>query len=101
MIDEKRLRVICHGQAYQKQVAKFVNWKVQPRNFKTEDLVVKKIIFNNLNSRGKFTPNYEGPYIVKKVLPRGALILVDMLGTELAYPVNTNAVKIFYPWNED
>ena len=42
--------------------------KVKPRRFEVDDLVVKKIIFNNSDPHGKFTWNYEGPYIVKKVL---------------------------------
>ena len=58
---------------------------------------MKKVIFNNLDPRGKFTSNYESPYIVKKVLPGGALILVDMARIELAYLVNADTVKIFYP----
>ena len=95
MIDKKRLKAICHGQAYQRRVAKSFNRKVKPRNFKTEDLVVKKVIFNNSNPRGKFTPNYEGPYIVKKVLPGEVLIFVDMTRTELAYLINADVVKIF------
>ena len=62
---------------------------------------MKKVIFNNSDPYGKFTLNYEGPYIVEKVLFGGALILIDMAGTELAYPINAYAVKIFYLWNEE
>lgn len=47
--------------------------------------------------RGKFTSNYEDPYVVKKVLSGGALILVNMDGDELGYPVNADATQIFYP----
>ena len=97
MIDERRLRAICHGQAYQKRVVKSFNRKVKPRRFEMNDLVVKKVIPNNLDLHGKFTLNYEGLYIVKKVLPGGSLILVDMTGRELAYLVNADAINIFYP----
>ena len=38
LINEKRLRAICHGQAYQKRVTKSFNRKVKSRHFKTEDL---------------------------------------------------------------
>ena len=97
MIGEKRLEAVCYGQAYQRRVANSFNQKVKPRNFKPEDLIVRKIIFNNSDPQGNFTSNYEGPYIVKKVLLGRALILVHMAGTELAYPVNADAVKIIYP----
>ncbi|XP_039156062.1 uncharacterized protein LOC120287353 [Eucalyptus grandis] len=46
---------------------------------------------------GKFTSNYEGPYIVKKVLLGGALILVEIDGEELSRPVNADVVKKYYP----
>ena len=40
--------------------------KVHSRVFKEGDLVLKKILLPHLDSRGKWTPNYEGPYVVKK-----------------------------------
>jgi len=41
-------------------------------------------------------PNYEGPYVVKKTLPGGALILTKMDGEELHLLVNSDTVKKFY-----
>jgi len=41
-------------------------------------------------------PNYEGPYVVKKVFSRGALILTRMDVEELPLPVNSDAIKKFY-----
>jgi len=46
--------------------------------------------------RGKWTPNYEGPYVVKKALSRGAPILARMDGEELPLPVNSDTIKILY-----
>ncbi|XP_073224697.1 uncharacterized protein [Cicer arietinum] len=46
--------------------------------------------------RGKWTPNYEGPYVVKKAFSGGALILTNMDGKGLALPVNSDAVKKYY-----
>ena len=60
------------------------------------DLVVKKIISIQKDRRGKWMPNYEGPYVVKKVFSGGALILTRMDGEELPLPVNSDAVKKFY-----
>ena len=45
---------------------------------------------------GKWMPNYEGPYVVKKVFSGGALILTRMDGEELPLPVNSDAIKKFY-----
>ena len=96
LIDEKRLAAVCHGQLYQKRVKKSFDKKVRPREFHEGDLVVKKIISVQRDHRGKWMPNYEGPYIVKKVFSGGALILTTMDGEELSLPVNSDAVKIFY-----
>jgi len=58
--------------------------------------VVKKIIYFQKDHRGKWMPNYEGPYVVKKEFSGGALILAKMDGEELPLSVNSNAVKKFY-----
>jgi len=67
-----------------------------PREFHEGDLVLKKILPIQRNHKGKWTPNYEGPYVVKKAFSGGALILIRMDGEELPLPVNSDAVKIFY-----
>ena len=93
---KKRIKALCHGQNYQKRVAKSFNRKVRPRHFEVNDLVLRKVL-PIIPDRGKFSPNYEGPYVIKKVLPGGALILVEMDGRELPKPVNADAVKKYFP----
>ncbi|XP_056169085.1 uncharacterized protein LOC130138612 [Syzygium oleosum] len=97
LIDENRLKALCHGQCYQKRVAKPFNRKVRPRHFKTGDLVLRKVLSITPELGGKFAPNYDGPYVVRKVLPGGALILVEMDGQELPKPVNADSVKKYFP----
>jgi len=41
-------------------------------------------------------PNYEVPYVVKRALPGGTLILTRMDGEKLPLPVNSDSVKKFY-----
>jgi len=41
-------------------------------------------------------PNYEGPYMVKKVFSRKVLILTRMDGEDLPLSVNSDTVKKFY-----
>ncbi len=43
-------------------------------------MILKKVLHISADSRGKFTPKYEGPYVVKKVLERGALTITNMDG---------------------
>jgi len=96
LIEEKRLAAVCHGQLYQKRMKKAFHKKVRPREFHEGDLVVKKIISVQKDHRGKWMPNYEGPYVVKKAFSGGALILTRMDGEELPLPVNSDTVKKFY-----
>jgi len=83
VIDEKRLAAVCHGQLYQKRMKETFDKKVHRREFREGDFVVKKIISVQKDHRGKWMPNCEGPYVVKKVFSRGTLILTRMDGEEL------------------
>nr|XP_033512645.1 uncharacterized protein LOC117277323 [Nicotiana tomentosiformis] len=46
--------------------------------------------------KGKFSLNWQGPYLVKKVLSKGALHLVDIEGKVTDISVNADAVKRYY-----
>jgi transposase InsO family protein len=96
LIDEKRMTDMCHGQLYQKRIKRAFDKKVCLREFKEGDLVLKKILPVHKDMRGKWSPNYEGPYVVKKAFSGGSLILTTMDGEELAHPVNSDAVKKYY-----
>ena len=96
LIDEKRMTSLCHGQLYQKRLKRAFDKKVRVREFREGDLVLKKILPIHKDSRGKWTPNYEGPYVVKKAFSGGALILTTMDDEELSHPVNSDAVKKYY-----
>ena len=97
MIEGKRLAAICHGQLYQGRMARAINKKVCPRIFKPGDLVLKKVLPNQEDRRGKWAPTYEGPYIVERALAGGALMLTTMDGQKFNKPVNSDAVKKYYP----
>ncbi|XP_075084777.1 uncharacterized protein LOC142168024 [Nicotiana tabacum] len=49
-----------------------------------------------VEAKGKFAPNWQGPYLVKKVLSKGALHLVDIEGKVTDISVNADAVKRYY-----
>jgi len=58
--------------------------------------VLKKMSHAVKDNRGKWPPNYEGPFVVKRDFSGGALILTNMDGEELPSPVNSDAVKPYY-----
>ncbi|KEH40360.1 hypothetical protein MTR_1g027810 [Medicago truncatula] len=92
LIKLKRTTSLCHGQLYQKRMKQAFNKKVHP----VKETLCKNILSFQPDSRGKWTPNYEGPYIVKRAFSGGASTLATMDGDELARLVNTNAVKEYF-----
>nr|XP_027090330.1 uncharacterized protein LOC113711365 [Coffea arabica] len=96
LIDEKRFNAICHGQCYQKRVARAYNKKVHRRAFEEGDKVLKRILSMQDEAKGKFAPNWQGPFIIQKVLPGGALILAEMDGRVFPQPINSDMCKKFF-----
>ena len=58
--------------------------------------MLKRILQNRQDLRGKWLPNWEGPYVVKKAFLEGALILAKMDGKEFSSPINDDIVKKYY-----
>ncbi|XP_070025479.1 uncharacterized protein [Nicotiana sylvestris] len=80
LIDEKRMNAVCHGQPYQNRMSRAFNERVKPRQFTPGKLVIKKISPHQDEAKRKFSPNWQGPYTVHRVLIGGALILAEMDG---------------------
>ncbi|XP_055824287.1 uncharacterized protein LOC129892752 [Solanum dulcamara] len=96
LIDEKRMAIVYHGQLYQQRMFHAFNKRVRPRTFEVGQLVLKCIFPYQNEYKGKFAPNWQGPYMVRKVLSGGALILSEMDGQEWSKPINSDAVKRYY-----
>ena len=58
--------------------------------------MLKRIPQNRQDPHGKWSPNWEEPYVVKKVFSRGALILTEMDRKEFPDLINANIVKKYY-----
>ncbi|KAK5772707.1 hypothetical protein PVK06_049001 [Gossypium arboreum] len=93
LIEEKCLKAICHGQMYQKRMIAAHDKKVRPREFYEGELMLRKILPIQKDFQGKWAPNWEGPYVVKKAFSGGASILTEMDRKELPNPMNSDAVK--------
>ncbi|XP_027169602.1 uncharacterized protein LOC113769344 [Coffea eugenioides] len=96
LIDKKRLNSICHGQCYQRRMARAYNKKFHLRTFEQGDKVLKRILPVQDKAKGKFAPNWQGPFIVQKILPGGALILAKMDGQTFPQPINSDMCKKFF-----
>ena len=69
---------------------------VHPRRFSEGDLVLLWDQPKEPLGAGKFNPMWHGPYVVKRMLEKGAYELVDYEGTALAEPRNGLYIKKYY-----
>ena len=86
LIEGKRLTAVSHGRLYQRRVKNSFDKKVRLCNL-TRD------------NRGKWDPNYDGPFVIKKAFLGGALVLANMDDIEFPLPVNADVVKQYYAWH--
>ena len=96
LIQGKHLAAMSHRRLYQKRVKNAFDKKVRSCKFSKGELVLKKVSQALKDNRGKWAPNYERPFIVKRAFSRGALVLANMDDEELTSPVNSDVVKRYY-----
>ncbi|XP_070028609.1 uncharacterized protein [Nicotiana sylvestris] len=96
LIDKKRLASVCHGQLYQQRMARAYNKIVRPRKFEVGQLVLRRILPHWAEAKGNFAPNWQGPFVVTRVLSNDALYLKDIEGKCVEMAINSDAVKRYY-----
>ncbi|XP_015081399.1 uncharacterized protein LOC107025031 [Solanum pennellii] len=89
--------VDSHKQWHEKlPLTKAFKKKVKPRQFTLGKLVLKKIFPHQEEAKGKFAPNWQGPYMVHRVHSRGAVILEEMDSRGRKKPISSDAIKKYY-----
>ncbi|XP_070015582.1 uncharacterized protein [Nicotiana sylvestris] len=68
LIDGKRMNTNCHGQLYHNKMSRAFNKRVKPRQFAPGKMVLKRIFPHQGKAKGKFSHNWQGPYMVHQVL---------------------------------
>ena len=96
LFDERRLGVVDHIQAYQRKMTRSFKKRVKPRPLQRGDLVLRVLIGLVTDPRGKFRPNWSGPYIIRELTPEGAAWLMDLDGNQFSRPTNVDQLKKFY-----
>ena len=96
MINEKCLRAIYHHQGYQRRARRSFNKRVRPRDLKVGDLVLKEIWALVHDPRGKFKPNWSGPFMIKEIYLGGGARLVDLDGNSFVEPANLDQLKKYH-----
>ncbi|RVW98084.1 Pro-Pol polyprotein [Vitis vinifera] len=96
LLDERRLRAADHVRAYQRKMARAFKKRVKPRPLQIGDLVLKVIRGLIRDPRGKFRPNWSGPYFIRELTPEGAAWLMDLDGNRFSEPTNVDQLKRYY-----
>ena len=83
-LDETRHEAALDNEAHKKLIKAQYDRNVKPRIFSEGDMVLLYDQEVNKLGAGKFEPMWMGPYIVKRVLAKGAYELVDYDGIPLS-----------------
>ncbi|KAH9729832.1 Ribonuclease H [Citrus sinensis] len=97
LLTEKREQAAGRSAIYQQRVARYYNQKVNIRQFKVGDWVLRKVNQNTKDStQGVLGPNWEGPYRVKQLVGPGAYKLVRMDGHEVKRSWNAAHLRKYF-----
>ena len=80
LADDDRIMALQSIKLNKEKVAKAYNKKVRRKQFAEDDIVWKAIFLVSTEDPrfGKWSPNWEGPYIISQVIYGGAYRLVDL-----------------------
>ena len=95
-LDENRRDVALYNEAHKKCVKAQYDKSVQPHVFNKDDLVLTYNQRHEKIGKGKFESMWYGPFIVSKVLEKGAYELVDYDGIPFEQPHNGLYLKRYY-----
>ena len=96
-MDEKRLIAQQNLEIYQAKMARAYDKMARVRAFQQGELVLvlkRPIIGRHIGP--KFSPNWEGPYVIEKVYEGGAYQLIDHEGERPMPPINGRYLKKYY-----
>ena len=72
LLEEKLEQVLKRMEDYHRKTARYYDQRVKPRSYKPGDLVLKKLMPARKDpSHGKLGPNWEGPYIISRIIRPG------------------------------
>ncbi|XP_050222312.1 uncharacterized protein LOC126672403 [Mercurialis annua] len=98
-LDEERLTALDHIEAQKRRVERAYNKRVKRKTFMVGDIVWKAVLpIGHKDTRlGKWSPNWEGPFIVVNKLTGGAYLLADIDGEEHDRAINGQFLKKYVP----
>ena len=97
LLEEKREQVLKRIEDYHRKTGRYHDQRVKPRSYKPGDLILKKLLPARKDpTHGKLGPNWEGPYIVSRIIRPGNYELQTEEGKTLPHSWNAEHLKRFY-----
>ena len=97
LLEEKREQALKRAEDYHKKTTEYYDQRVKPRNFKPDDLVLKKLLPARKDpTNGKLGPNWKGPYVVSRIVRPANYELQTEEGNTLPRSWNAEHLRRFY-----
>nr|KYP50040.1 hypothetical protein KK1_028195 [Cajanus cajan] len=100
-LEEERLIALQNLVQQKERIEKTYNKRVKARDFRVGDLVLKVILPMDQKSRhlGKWSYNWEGPFIIDQVYSKNAYVIKEIKSNE-SKVINGKYLKYFYQRSE-
>ena len=97
LLEEKREQVLKRMEDYHRKTARYYDQRVKHRSYKPGNLILKKLLPARKDpAHGKLGPNWEGAYIVSRIIRPGNYELQTEEGKTLPHSWNAEHLKRFY-----
>lgn len=96
-LEEQRDQALLRRQKYQQLAARYYNKRVKNRHFDEGDLVLWKVYQNTSEWKaGNLGANWEGPYVITKIVNSGVYELMTMEGEPILRSWNSMSLELYY-----
>ena len=97
LLKEKREHVLRCVEDNRRKTVKYYDRRVRPRSFKPDDLVLKKLLPTRKDpTHGKLGPNWEGLYVISRIVRPDNYELQTEEGKTLPHSWNAEHLRRFY-----
>ena len=97
LLEEKCEQVLKRMEDYHRKTTRYYDQRVKPMSYKQDDLVLKNLLPARKDpSHGKLGPNWEGPYIISRIIRPGYYELQTEKGKTLPHSWNAEHLQQFY-----
>ena len=96
-LDEKRLEALDNIVLEKKKIARLYDKRTKGRSYGEGDLVWKAVLPLDAPGRPKFSPRWEGPFVIDRILGKGAYQLMSLEGETHPNPINGRYLKKYLP----